>query len=742
MKFSLINKKPIESQNIQIQLTKDNQCIIQSIPNKNLSNTKLLKAKTIEQCENDNNLNNLNHIPSDDLLNLSITQNDINNNQKNIKLNNTLNYTTNNNINEDNSENLLINLSELLDTTKSNETINIFPNNINGIYFNNKNNFILNNESNNKINKNINYINIDKITPLKYKNKQINNNKCEEKINNIFKKKVKKDENKFCRKKLFFNLNDTSDINTNNNYENENIDYFNISNNISNNNNNKIKNESKDKNNSNNNKNKKILNSKLNTIIKKGNEIINNNNSIINKKNEEKIIVNKTNSNKIKNNKSVTKLKKLNELNSEKFQKKMLKIKVNKNSNLNTNKIYINIKKNKQPITFNNKNIVIKKLKINNLPNYSLRYRSLNGSEISLSTVKTNNTNNSINTNKYNDSINIKDKKKNLNFKNIKIKKYSNENIGKIKHNLNKTNYSNYIDMSKTSKIYKKSEENTNIDIRINNSQEKNIKKENNKKLIKKIMLKNKKTNKKINYIGRNKSQIKSLEDINSKLNRYKSDNMDSYFRNKITSNDYSHIKNLTLKNNSIFRTLTDRNIRLKKNLIIKKTNKNECIKRSNTGNKKNDIKIDNTKNFNICTKRNNSHINKIYKNNIIKNKKNKQSLFELKNNKNKIKDIHSNILENKLQKLKNMNISNFQNSNIGYSNSSYINNNSSNNSLINKNNISIINKENKNSRNITKSISLNNYTYKSFNDLNKFIYLKYPKEIIKNFSNYIKKIK
>ena len=127
MKFSLINKKAIESQRIQIQLTKDNQCIIQSIPNKNLNNIKLLKSKTIDQCENDNNLN---HIPSDDLLNLSITQNDINNNQKNIKLNNNLSYTINNNINEDNSENLLINLSELLDTTKSNETINIFPNKI------------------------------------------------------------------------------------------------------------------------------------------------------------------------------------------------------------------------------------------------------------------------------------------------------------------------------------------------------------------------------------------------------------------------------------------------------------------------------------------------------------------------------------------------------------------------------------------------------------------------------------
>ena len=188
---------------IQIHLTNNNECIIQAISNKNINDIKLSKTKLMNSNNqnnkiknedlNLNSLNYLNNIENDDLMNLSITQNELNSTSQNNIKNKNKNYE-----NDENSDNIIINFSELLESINSNENLNLKTNSIiinKDLTKNKLNNFPIykslcntdreNTKNNDKIANNfkefkhLSYknsnINSGKKTPLKYIKKQFNN---------------------------------------------------------------------------------------------------------------------------------------------------------------------------------------------------------------------------------------------------------------------------------------------------------------------------------------------------------------------------------------------------------------------------------------------------------------------------------------------------------------------------------------------------------------------------------------
>jgi hypothetical protein len=351
-----------------------------------------------------NSLNYLNNIESDDLMNLSITQNELNSTSQNNIKNKNKNYE-----NDENSDNIIINFSELLESINSNENLNLKTNSIiinKDLTKNKLNNFPIykslcntdreNTKNNDKIVNNfkefkhLSYknsnINSGKKTPLKYIKKQFNNKNENQKEKEIEKEKEKEKEKINLNKKII----DNEDIHgknllTNFHYikgknNNKNInDYLIANKNIKTILNRELNilydlNENKNSNN---------LNTILINKVKIGNKNILNGkikltqNNAISINDEKKITVNRVNSYKSKNNKN-------SKVRANLFRNK--KIKVKKNLEYNKKQIKINNSnaakkggKSKQGYITKNKSYVsIPTKKINFTENSTIKKKSSN----------------------------------------------------------------------------------------------------------------------------------------------------------------------------------------------------------------------------------------------------------------------------------------------------------------------------------------------------------------------------
>ena len=793
------NKKELDDLHcIQIHLTNNNECIIQAISNKNINDIKLSKAKPLNSNNqnnkiknedlNLNNLNYLNNIESDDLMNLSITQNDLNStSQKNIK-NKNINYE-----HDENSDNIIINFSELLESINSNDNLNLKTNSIiiNKELTKNKlnnlpicKNLYNTNSENTKNNDNIthdlvnkfkeyNYlsyrnsnINSGRKTPLKYIKKQFNN----------------KNENEKEKEKEKINLNKKI-------INNEDIQGKNLLNNFNhiqgNNNNNKNTNDclmankniksilNKDLNilyNLNENKNSNNLNNILINKVKIGNKNILNGKINSTQKNaisindEKKITVNRVNSYKSKNNKN-------SKVKANLFQNKKIKVK----KNLENNKIQIKINNNngakrggkskQRNIMKNKPYISIPTKKINFAENFSIKKKNSNDD-----TKKKNNI---------------------LNWDNLDLNNFLKILKKKININKNKSDSKNISENNKDSKsiegsyFYNNNYNNNNKKVAIDAS---NRKKSNDDK--KNIFIKSK-ISKSKNRSGKNifirrypfiQYKYKTIDNNNSNSNCKE---FNSYIKNK----SIFYNNNLTLtknKNNSFNKSLTSRNTSNKKKQksssrkislrtkefnkffeikeikekyseeksYIPKTTKNNSdtntLKKSKSG--KNAIKPK-INIFNKILKKNNSHFGKT-KNKMMHHIKNKIINIDTetkkfnKNKETKIKNKKISKISNEKTTNKNLNEFKTENYNketfsiLGYGNlTERINTNNRKRNNMNEEETSLPSNNNFNGTGKnTRNNYMNTITYKSTNNINTFFNLIKPKEIIQNFSNYKKK--
>ena len=769
MNIFLNQKDLIEHPHIQIHLTRDNKCIIQTISNKNKISKNELISHYIKNTDNTNYeydnsfLNFSKYVPSEDLMNLSITQNDINTNSNNITNNGIRN--NNHKIIKDNSENSenIVNFSELLDTTKSNNNINIISNSI--IYNSKneekdvsfkKNEINLSNISNLNSNKKIISINSDTKTPLKYLKKQFNNNK---------KKVIKNNNDNLFRKNLLDNFNDNSEIkekkinNINNNekiYDFKNDKNANKINNTNDNDNYKICNE-----------NINILN--INSSFNNRNILPNKryNNSLIDNDNdnneERKIIVNRISSYRMNNDTEKKNNNIISKQNKEKIQNKDKLIRVTKKSNFhkilkeNNNKIKNQNRNNFEKYRIKTENLSKSnshyKIMSGNLPknnsNFSMTFKTLNNSEISPSTLQI----------KHNTYLNIKNKKKS--FNKIYTNKISEKPIKKHNKDINKTNYKNYINMSKNNtKIIKANEHNSNTETAIFISNEKKTNEKKNKKLIN-----NKQNIKKSVNLTFNGYRYEKLKTIDNSLCKDKE--LYSYKKNKTLNRNNSIRKSLTFRSRNSESYHTIRNSTIKKEEIKPinkdKDNKNNLKKKKTKSLfEEKSFKLKMNKNKNITNKnikRNKSHINKKtskkilkYINQIIKldntTKNMSQKILKTVAINNPNKSIES---RNKTERFSINQIPIYSNSEITSLNDIFPNKRRINKNIFKEhsnycttsNLDSIPHESSVETRNIPKIYQLNTFTYKSLKSIqgyDHFQHLKRPKEIISNFSKYKKR--
>ena len=785
---------------IQIHLTNNNECIIQAISNTNINDIKLSKAKPMNlnnqsnKIKNEdlnlNNLNYLNNIESDDLMNLSITQNDLNStSQKNIKNKNI------NNENDENSDNIIINFSELLESINSNDNLNLKTNSIiinkelsknklnnfpiyknysNANSENTKNNdnlphdLVYNIKENNYLSYRNSNINSGKKTPLKYIKKQFNNKNENQKENQKEKEKIN------LNKKIINNedihgknlLNNFNYIKGKNNSKNT-YDYSMANKNIKTILNKELNilydlNENKNFNN---------LNNVLINKVKIGNKCILNGKIKATQKNatyindEKKITVNRVNSHKIKNNKNskdrtnLIQNKKIKVTKNLEYNKKQIKINNSIGAKKGGKSKQINIIKNKSYVS-----IPIKK--INFVENCSIKKKSSNDDA--------KNKNNLLN----GDNLNLN------NF--LKILKK------KITNNKNKSDSRNISENNKDSKSIEGSyfnNHNNNNYIK-NGTDTSNKKKLNDEK--KNIYIKYKNSKMK-NRCGIN-NFIKGYPFIQYKYKTIDNNSHSNYneFNSNIKSKSiYYNNNNITLtktKNNSFNKSLTSRNtsnekrqkntsrkisLRTKefnkffdlkeikekyneeKSFIPKTTKNNDeanTLKKSKSG--KNAIKPK-INIFNKILKKNKSQFGKTSKNKNINNIKNK--IMNLNTETNKInKNKESRIKNNKIiskisiEKIIKRNINEFKTENynkenlciLGYGYLTERTNtyNRKRNNLNEEESSIPSNKNFNGSGKNAKNNYMNTITYKSTSNINKFFNLIKPKEVIQNFSNYKKK--
>jgi len=782
---------------IQIHLTNNNECIIQTISNKNINDIKLSKIKPMNSINqnnkvknedlNLNNLNYLNNIESDDFMNLSITQNDLNStSQKNIKSKN-INYE-----NDENSDNIIINFSELLESINSNDNLNLKTNSIiinKELTKNKLNNFPIyknhsnTNDENSKNNDNIphdiinnikenNYksyrnsnINSGKKTPLKYIKKQFNNKNENEK------EKEKEKEKTNLNKKTINNedihgknlLNNFNHINKKDKDDNKNInDYLMVSKNmktILNKDSNIVfdLNENKNSNNLNNimvNKvktgNKNILNGKIKSTQK----------NAISINDEKKITVNRVNSYKLKN-------KKNSKVRANLFQNK--KIKVTKT-----------LEHNKMQIKINNSNGKKKGGKPKN------RNIIKNKSYISIPTKKINMTENSTIKKK---NINDDTKKKNntVNWDYLNLNNFLKILRKKININKNKFDSKNISENNKDSKSIEGSyfyNNNKNVAIETSNRKKSNDDKKN--IFIKNKISKSKNRSGKNIFIKRypfNQYKYKTI-DNNSHSN---CNDFNSYIKSKSIFYNNNNITLTKNKSSSFNKSLTSRNTSNKKRQkncsrkislrtkefnkffeikeikekyneeksYIPKTTKNNddtnTLKKSKSG--KNAIKPK-INIFNKILKKDNSQYGKTSKNKMMNNIRNKIMNIDIetkKYKKNKEPRIKNKSISKitTIEKIINKNINDFKTVNynkenfsiLGYGNlTDRINTYNRKRNNINEEESSLPSNNNFNGSRNAKNNHMNTITYKSTNNINNFFNLIKPKEIIQNFSNYKKK--
>jgi len=787
-----------ELQCIQIHLTNNNECIIQAISNKNINDIKLSKTNPINpnnqtnKIKNEdlnlNNLNYLNNIESDDLMNLSITQNDLNStSQKKIKNKNI------NNENDENSDNIIINFSELLESINSNDNLNLktnsiiinkelaknklnnFPifknyNNINNENTKNSDNMphdlVCNIKENNYLSYRNSNINSGKKTPLKYIKKQFNNKnenekeKEKEKIN--LNKKIINNED-IHGKNLLNNFNYIKGKNNNNNTN----DYLMANKNI-----NVILN--KELNiiyDSNENKHSNNLNKVLINKVRIGNKNILNSKTKATQKNaistndEKKITVNRVNSYKLRNNKN-------QKVRANLLQNK--KIKVTKN--LEYNKMQIKISNSngaKKGGKSKHKNI------IKNKSYFSIPTKKINFSENS-------------STKKKNSNDDTKKKSNTLNGDNLNLNNFLKILKKKININRNKSDSKDNNENNKDSKSIEGSYFNNNYNNNNKNmaTDASNRKKSNDDK--KNIFIKNKNYKLK-NRNGKNifikrypfiQYKYKTIDNnSNSNYNEF-----NSYNKNK----SIFHNNNITLtknKNSSFNKSLTSRNTSNKKKRkntsrkislrtkefnkffeikeikekyseeksYIPKTERNNDDKITLKKSKSGKYAIKQKENiFNKILKKNKSQFGKTSKNKMINNNKNKIMHIDTetkKYNKNKESRIKNNkyIPKISIEKIIKKNINEFKSEYynkenyriLGYDNSltERINTYNRKRNDLNEDESSIPSNNNFNgSGRNAKNNYMNTITYKSTNNINKFFNLIKPKEIIQNFSNYKRK--
>ena len=766
-----------ENQCIQIHLTNNNECIIQAISNKNINDIKLSKAKLINSNNqnnqrnkiknedlNSNSLNYLNNIESDDFMNLSITQNDLNStSQKNIK-NKNINYE-----NEENSDNIIINFSELLESMNSNDNLNLKTNSIiinkdlankkiNNFPIYKKNNYIKNNNDNvphNLVNNNIenipksyrnSNINSGKKTPLKYIKKQFNNKN--EKEANLNTKIISNEDihgknllNNFNYIKGKKNNNINDNLISNKNYKTTFNRELNIIYDL---------NENKNSNNLNNIMINKVKNGTKNILYAKSKTQTN----TISSNDEKKIIVNRINS-KLKNNKN-------SKIRTNLFQNK--KIKVTKN--FDYKKMHIKINNNngakkggklKHPNLMKNKSYV-------SIPSKKIKFGEI-------SSIK-----------KKNSNCEIKKKNSGENGDNMDINTFLKMIKKKMDINKNKTDSKNISENNKESKLFEGSYFNNNNK---NVSNASNRKKSNDDKkniFIRNRISKSKNKNSKNIYIKRYpfiQYKYKTIDNnSNSNCNEFNSyiknksivfnNNKTTSFNKSLTSRNTSNKKkpkntsrkiSLRTKEFNKFFEIKEIKEKYKEELTnIHKTTKNNddtnTLKKSKSG--KNSIKPK-INIFNRILKKNNSQCGKTSKNKKINNINNRIIKIDTelkKNNKNKEPIIknNKNISKINIEKVTNKNTNELKTLNynkenfliLGYGSLTERNNNYNNKRNSTHEEESSIpsntnNNFNRNSRNY-KSKYMNTFTYKSNNNINKFFSLIKPKEIIQDFSNYKKK--
>ena len=792
MNFSK-HKTSNESECIQIHITKDNKCIIQSLPNKNKKSQKSSPNEFIKNSEKNehddfNYLNYLNYFNSDELMNLSVTQNEINqNNNISNKKNKILNNKTKKD-NDENEDNILINFSELLNTTKSNENLNLITNTMN-----------LNKDKSNK-NDNSNNDSIKNNNNSKILNKQvishiINNKKINTYKSSINNSNINEEEKEKINYEKRIPINDKINGKKTNlyNYDNFSLEVKN------NNNNNKINNDIKPYINNDYNT-KDDLNSHKNSKIMKENLNLNHVNilsvnkvKIQNKKNltikkqikrakslcnneEKKIIVNKVYLHKSKNTEKIEK----NIIN--KNQNKDNKIKFSKK--LEYNKMFIKIKNNKNKKN-NKKNSINSTNSTKNNSYYLMPLKNLDCSGMSCMMTKNNNDN----------------KEKN---KPIYINTYNNKLSGELDQrsnkNKNKTSYNKYINMRRNSKGSNNYFNGSigghlNTETIIHVSNRKSELKDRNENLLK---------------IKAYKSRIKERKNIKTRFDGYLSKKFnevknyshdkifDSYHKNNILyRNDTIVNKSNTLNKTLIYRnkvieqegklnsrsySMESDNInklnkpkekkekkneenykKLTKNNSSKTTFINNTLKKSKSG--KNNIKFP-LYFIDSILKRSNCKTGKLSMNkdlNINKSKTvkievelKKLNVKKIRNNKNiksllNVKINRNNNNKNKKEEINKKNINNHNN----HLTALECRNHSQKNSIFNNNCLlkNILSNENSNTSSLFNNSSKKNYyninTYSERNretpksnksGLNK--YLKKPKEFIKNFSNYKKKEK
>ncbi len=728
MNIFLNQKKDfIEHRLIQIHLTRDNKCIIQAIPNKNKSKNGKIDQyfkKDNNIYEYDNSYNNISkNIPSEDsLMNLSITQNDINisTNNNNIKNNNLKN-------NSENSDNI-VNFSELLDTTKSNNLKLISNSKLFTIKKREerdmslkKNDSNISNISNLNSNQKIISINSDKKTPLKYLKAQFNN-----------KNKVLRNNDYCFRKNLLNNFNDNSDFKEKNINPNDNENNVRHSSNICNENLNILNiiaslNNSK----SNNSSNKKFL---------KTNNIEDNSNN----KEEKKIIVNRLNSYRdYKNTKDNDNQNKdqLIRVTKKCNTNRILKV----NNNNNNKKINNQNKKNDVKLSKSNSHHKMKAVNLTkNNSNYSMSLKTLNCSEITLNI-------------KHNNHFDSENKKKLVNK--ISKNNITQKTFKKLSNDINKSNYKNYINMSENNtKRLRNKENNSNTETAIFNSNREKVRNKNsNNQSIKKRLSQNCQNLKKKINLTFNEYKYKKLKSMNKSL----------YKEKEKEKGIFAYIKNKSLNKNKSFRkALTFRSRNSELNNIVRNNSggiKSTTINRDNNGKSKVNItKIifkNNNNNNNSINERNKSFNNKNNKinKNLLKNmcQNIKKDYSKIKINPKILKSIEN--IHNTKNKTERINIKHFiQIPLFNIYDHSTINNIFTNKKTVNKNNykenidsnvfmsnnnlnfINNITHENSaESRNTPKLSQLNTFSYKSLNYLQ---YLKKPKEIINDFSKYKKK--